>query len=464
MNKIDKLIINEFQSLGEDYWDFSDYKNGSISHNIHNYPAVMIYPISKTILSIVKKYKSLTTILDPFLGSGTVLLESMRANIGISYGTDLNPLALLISKAKTTLLEKHEIFDLSQFKNNIVNMLIDKTIEIKAFGNYVRSIYDITEKTGWADEAKVILNNYFDGKYDTSLLPKFSRLGFWFIPESLITLLLIKIEIQKLNPNLKYYYLINVSFSEFIRYVSNTRNGEFKLYRIKKDKLNNLSFDYATIFSNILDKNIEKIIIASNELNANLNVNIQYADCRFLTHIPDESIDIVITSPPYGDSGTTVAYGQFSRLSNEWLNVKDGISVDRNLLGGRKSKVTSISELQSDTLRKKYEEIASVDVKRANEVINFYMDLDAAIAEISLKTKKDGYHFWIVGNRTVKKIILPTDKIISELCENHGLQVLDYYYRNISNKVMPSQNSPSNETGQKVDTMTKETIIFLKKK
>ncbi|MFZ2322847.1 MAG: hypothetical protein WAV89_04020, partial [Ignavibacteriaceae bacterium] len=33
--------------------------------------------------------------------------------------------------------------------------------------------------------------------------------------------------------------------------------------------------------------------------------------------------DVVLTSPPYGDSKTTVAYGQFSILSNEWLGIKN---------------------------------------------------------------------------------------------------------------------------------------------
>lgn len=32
----------------------------------------------------------------------------------------------------------------------------------------------------------------------------------------------------------------------------------------------------------------------------------------------NEKFDIVLTSPPYGDSGTTVAYGQYSSLALEW--------------------------------------------------------------------------------------------------------------------------------------------------
>jgi DNA modification methylase len=42
-------------------------------------------------------------VFDPFSGSGTVLLESLLAGRN-AYGQDANPLACLISKAKTTPL------------------------------------------------------------------------------------------------------------------------------------------------------------------------------------------------------------------------------------------------------------------------------------------------------------------------------------------------------------------------
>lgn len=60
----------------------------------------MVYPISRNIISIVKKYQNIKSLLDPFMGSGTVLLEGILANIEKVYGNDLNPLAHRISKAK----------------------------------------------------------------------------------------------------------------------------------------------------------------------------------------------------------------------------------------------------------------------------------------------------------------------------------------------------------------------------
>src|SRR5690606_9550546 len=56
-------------------------------------------------------------------------------------------------------------------------------------------------------------------------------------------------------------------------------------------------------------------------------------------YIGQESVDLIVTSPPYGDSKTTVAYGQFSRLSSQWLE-----------LGGEHYTSETVARLDSDLL------------------------------------------------------------------------------------------------------------------
>ena len=57
--------------------------------------------------------------------------------------------------------------------------------------------------------------------------------------------------------------------------------------------------------------------------------------------IVEKRPNIVVTSPPYGDSGTTVAYAQFSWLTNVWLGLDKQApgALDRSLMGGRKEGV-----------------------------------------------------------------------------------------------------------------------------
>ena len=97
-------------------------------------------------------------------------------------------------------------------------------------------------------------------------------------------------------------------------------------------------------------------------------------------------------------------------------------------------------------------------------MFSFYNDLEQSIAAIAKKTKKGGYQFWVVGNRTVKGELLLTDQIISEIANEYNLEHIYTIDRNIINKVMPSLNSPTNESGVKSSTMTNEHIVVLRKK
>lgn len=97
--------------------------------------------------------------------------------------------------------------------------------------------------------------------------------------------------------------------------------------------------------------------------------------------LEDERIDFVVTSPPYGDSKTTVAYGQFSRLSLRWLGLEE--NVDRTSLGSKPRDIAS--DLPSTLLYEILERISSKDRNRARDVFSFYKDLFESIKIISKK-------------------------------------------------------------------------------
>ena len=139
------------------------------------------------------------------------------------------------------------------------------------------------------------------------------------------------------------------------------------------------------------------------------------------------------------------------------------MSIDKSLMGGSKFRNGFEYTIPSKTLKNSLEKIKDVDLQRAGDVYSFYLDLSKAIFKIAEKTKKDGYQFWVVGNRTVKGETLLTDVIITEIAEHCGLQHIYTIDRNIINKVMPAKNSPTNESGKKVSTMTNEHIVVLRK-
>lgn len=471
--KEDKALISELQKLPIDYWDFRADDTKKYTHGLHNYPAMMVYPISRNLINLVKKIRNVDALFDPFSGSGTVLVEGMISNIKTIAGNDINPLAILLSKVKTTRLNCDDL-------NSICSNLIDKIAAerfrldyiLESVDSYIIDVLhlDIAEKKGWGDNATNYLQKFLN-KYNINMnIPDFKNIGYWFRPRVILELAVIKSEIKKISNEDICNFLL-VAFSETIRIVSNRRNGEFKMFRMPPAKVEKFNPDVFDEFRKILIRNVQKMADFCETLDKNQassEVRIYRNDACTLNDVPNDTFDLVITSPPYGDSRTTVAYGEYSRLSLQWIDLfdlspKDIIDVDKSLMGGKKFRNGFEFTIQSPTLKESLSKIKDIDIERAGDVYSFYADLDASIKSIAEKTCTGGYQFWVVGNRTVKNEVLMTDVIITELAQRYGLVHIYTINRNIPNKVMPALNSPSNISGAKGSTMTMEHIVILRK-
>ena len=112
---------NIIKNIYEDNsWDFRTEDTKTTSQGIHNYPAMMIPQIARRLIELYKP-KTNGILLDPFSGSGSSLVEARLQGIN-SYGIDINPLARLIAKVKTTwiepnLLEKY----IKKIKSEVIN-------------------------------------------------------------------------------------------------------------------------------------------------------------------------------------------------------------------------------------------------------------------------------------------------------------------------------------------------------
>jgi len=403
-------------------WDYRGEKTKSYTHGIHTYPAMFIPQVARRLLENFSQPGE--TICDIFCGSGTALVESklLKRN---AYGIDLNPLAIFLAKAKTTpispLVLTSEYLKLLSEIEKIKNRKIEK--------------------------------------------PIFNNLDFWFKEKVIIQLAKIKKAILEIkNVAIRNYFM--VSFSETARLSSNTKNGEFKLVRIKKEKLENYNPDVLGIFKKRTEANIKGMTDFYKDVNKKAWTKIIHGDSSKDNGIKASSIDCIITSPPYGDSRTTVAYGQFSRLSAQWIDIFEdpnkASGVDNELLGGKATKTLEHS-LNSSYLKDSLSKIAKIDEKRAKDVLSFYLGLNDCLKQAYKILKPKKYFCLVVGNRLVKQVRIPTDFIIAELGENIGFTCEDVFVRNIPGKRMPIKNSPTNIVGALEETMNKESIIVLRK-
>jgi len=403
-------------------WDYKGEKTKSYTHGIHTYPAMFIPQVARRLLENYSQIDE--TICDIFCGSGSALVESKLLGRN-AYGIDLNPLAIFLAKAKTTPINP---------------LVLTK--------EYFKLLFKI-EKIKDAEIKK----------------PNFNNIDFWFKEKVVIQLAKIKKAILKIeDENIRNYFM--VSYSETVRLSSNTKNGEFKLVRIKKEKLENYDPDVLVIFKKKTEANIKGMADFYKDVNKKAWTKIIYGDSSKANGIKDNSIDCIITSPPYGDSRTTVAYGQFSRLSAQWIDIFEdpnkASGVDNELLGGRATK-TLEHTLDSKYLKDSLNKIAKIDEKRAKDVLSFYIGLNDCLEQAYKILKPKKYFCLVVGNRLVKQVRIPTDFIIAELGEKIGFTCEDVFVRNIPGKRMPIKNSPTNIVGALEETMNKESIVVLRK-
>ncbi len=403
-------------------WDYRGENTKTYTHGIHTYPAMFIPQVARRLLENFSQAGE--TICDIFCGSGSALVESKLLDRN-AYGIDLNPFAIFLAKAKTTPINPSKLTN-----------------------EYFKLLSEI-EKIKKRETKKPIFNN----------------IDFWFKEKIIIQLAKIKKAILKIeDENIRNYFM--VSFSETVRLSSNTKNGEFKLVRIKKEKLENYNPDVLGIFKKKTEINIKGMTDFYKDANKKAWTKIIYGDSSKDNGIKANSIDCIITSPPYGDSRTTVAYGQFSRLSAQWIDIFEdpnkASGVDNELLGGKATKTLEYT-LNSKYLKDSLNKIAKIDEKRAKDVLSFYIGLNDCLKQAYKMLKPKKYFCLVVGNRLVKQVRIPTDFIIAELSEKIGFSCEDVFVRNIPGKRMPIKNSPTNIVGALEETMNKESVVVLRK-
>ena len=220
-------IIRNFESQAEkekvsdsklqrriDYsWDFKGVNTKPHTHILHTYPAMFIPQVARRLLLAYTKKGD--AVCDIFCGSGTALVESKLTGRH-AYGIDLNPLATFLAKVKTTLINPTKI--------------------IQEHANILKRFKSVRKK-------------HID-------LPNFKNINFWFKEQVITDLAKLKRSIMDIEQEpVKNFFL--AGFSEVVRKASSAKNGEFKLVRMKGEKLANFNPDIISLFQQKITANIE---------------------------------------------------------------------------------------------------------------------------------------------------------------------------------------------------------------
>ncbi|MCX6817291.1 MAG: DNA methyltransferase [Candidatus Aenigmarchaeota archaeon] len=406
-------------------WDFAGADTSYLTHGIHKYPARMIPQIANRLIKVYSKEDD--TILDPFCGSGTVLVESLllRRN---SVGNDINPLAVLLTKVKSTPIE---------FRKLNFNMT-----------DFLSGINDGFKTNKLIEPPKDILPNLLH----------------WFREDVACRLDFILNEINKVkNDDIKDF--LKVVFSKTVFDVSNIDHRSSRFIRIlQPDELSKFKPNTFAVFSkNTFDslKMMNEFVREIEKLGLKRipTVRITKNDARKLP-FKDNEFDCSITSPPYGEEKNTIGYARWSKLSVAWLKMNHGSmnKAEKNALGSMVNKdvVGRLKELPSKTTINVLYELAKTDEERVIDALPFFFDYLKTFEEVYRIVKDGAYYCVVVGDRMIRKRSLDMEKVTVELGNAAGFRHVNSFFRKIPMKMIPWK-TPTGET------ISRESIVIFQK-
>jgi len=435
-----KLILDELHRQDHDYWSFRGSATREHAHAFIQYPAMMVPQMQAKLISIIRQAAPwIRSIYDPYMGSGTIMTESMLQGLDFK-GDDINPLAVLICQVKS-----------GPFFPEV-------------FGDKSRQLVQAIDR----DSGNTIDVNFINQDK-------------WFRDDVAPALSKVRRAIQR-EPSEWYRKLFWLALAETVRLTSNSRTSTYKLHVRSEDELNNRIIHTIATFKEALENIqqklealtrilLEKDLLDEGHYQGKIQIRLQDTRIKESEETDNDLCDLLLTSPPYGDNGTTVPYGQFSYLPLQWIDLKDihqscdssflntTHEIDKRSLGGVKARALSgVSELRKDSpsLDNILEELESDPRRRAVKVAAFYRDFNDSLDTILTRMKNNAYMVWTVGNRRVANKLIPMDNILSELLIKKGAIEITRFQRRIPSK----RNAVKNNIAA---TMSSETVLIMRR-
>ena len=425
------------EGQGDEFWSFKNATRRSGAHALIHYPAMMVPTLQGKLLEAIHLANPrIKEVLDPFVGSGTILVESMTRKLNFT-GIDINPLAALACLAKSGP------YFVSAF-NKRSQVLLSRIQEDKNRKHY--TLFEGRKK--WFSDPVALA------------LDKISRC----------------IEQEPERWARRLYWL---ALAKVVRTSCNSRMSTYKLH-IKKEGMG-LNVDPISLFKNVIKVfavHIDyqhKTWKAQGLLYAGRytgDVEIKLGDTRKLLNNTKlhNKFDVIMTSPPYGDNATTIPYGQFSYLPMQWIK-NDDISndlaphllsnthaIDTASLGGSlRNAIERGADLGNKyDAAKKFLKNMKCESSEFKRFAGFFADLDSCLDQVCAVTKTQGYQTWTIGNRHMGGNRVPMEDILSEMLVTRGVNTIARIQRSIHSKKMANRNNVA-------PTMCVETILLARK-
>jgi hypothetical protein len=378
----------------DDYWSFASSRKRSAGHGLFQYPAMMVPELQGALLDdLLAVDSTVRSVYDPFVGSGTVLLESVRRGLDF-YGCDINPLAVLLSQVKA---------DPPSYEDAVA-----------------------------ATELVELSTN----RQSSAVRHEFLFIEKWFTESVAVALSELREAIRAVE-DLRTRRYLWVGLAETTRLVSNARTSTVKLHAYDAETLRIREPDVARAFRMVMRRNLKNLLELTSVRSAQHDA--EPATTLYRRSILDAEplgfqADVIMTSPPYGDNQTTVTYGQHSYLPLQWIDHADLVGsfdssllasthrIDTLSLGGSLRLASNARESigeDSPTLRA-FIDILPYGTQLEKKVVSFTYDYARSLTAMAGNLRAGGFIFLTLGQRRIAGEELPLVAITSELLTARG--------------------------------------------
>lgn len=293
-------------------------------HSLHEYKGRFNPQVVRAIGNLLQLEQDAFA-LDPFCGSGTVLLEA--AHIGWNaVGLDLNPLAVMIANAKVDLCH----LGLEKFRQYSKPALDKVKVLVELVGNC-------------EDPFDAKLQSHLAKASASHQLPGHDYLERWFPPDVLIQFQVLLHLIEQV-PDTITKSALKVCLSNIVREVSFQEPADLRIRRRKEPRENYPALLLFWQEANNLLESLKNAVFLRHLVPPGTHQVALHRDSRSEHALIDatkslspenRSFDAVITSPPYANA---LPYIDTQRLSLVLLGLakaKEIMAVDRTLIGSR---------------------------------------------------------------------------------------------------------------------------------
>lgn len=352
-------------------------RTSDLTHGLHRFPAKFIPQVPAWALDNFADHESV--VLDPFMGSGTALVEGILRG-GTTIGLDVDPLARMIARAKTTFIASERLFDLRQ---EVERRWSSKSVPLAT------PMPDIVNFEHW-----------FNAEASAELLPLLGAIDATAATDA------------------ERDFLLTV-FSSVLRRVSNADDQSQKTYVSGTNQ--KTPPPVRATFIRAFDRAISGLQTLNSERQPKAAVQIPENGDATAVDVPTGSIDLAITSPPYLDS---VDYMYNMMAEYFWLGPRIGVPDRKAFNTLRRQHIGAKRPLERLTLPKVLESVLVLDdiiPDRRTAAATYFTLMNAHFRAISTALKPGARYVFVVGNSQSINGALPLHDALVRLAEAAGL-------------------------------------------